>query len=306
MIRRITFKKICLTSLLLLVAFLLYNYPEGLDKHIDSEFNNKCNNIYLIDDNNLVAMTSIYTVNDELDKQIKDTIDNLTIGLKKDLPNNLKPVIPLNTKLLSFGVQDKLLKINFSKEFNSINEEQEEQMIEALTYSLTELNGIDKIMIFVENKQLTSLPNSKKILPLYLDRSFGINKIYNITKIKNAKMITTYYIDVDNHYYIPISKLINDDNDKVDIIIKQLKTTTFNNSNLSSKINNQLELMNYEILNDAISMNFNSLLLDSIYEGKLIEEVKYAISYSIHDTLGIKNFTFKVNDMDIDYFRLAN
>ena len=306
MIRRITFKKICLTSLLLLVAFLLYNYPEGLDKHIDSEFNNKCNNIYLIDDNNLVAMTSIYTINDELDKQIKDTIDNLTIGLKKDLPNNLKPVIPLNTKLLSFGVQDKLLKINFSKEFNSINEEQEEQMIEALTYSLTELNGIDKIMIFVENKQLTSLPNSKKILPLYLDRSFGINKIYNITKIKNAKMITTYYIDVDNHYYIPISKLINDDNDKVDIIIKQLKTTTFNNSNLSSKINNQLELMNYEILNDAISMNFNSLLLDSIYEGKLIEEVKYAISYSIHDTLGIKNFTFKVNDMDIDYFRLAN
>ena len=64
--------------------------------------------------------------------------------------------------------------------------------------------------------------------------------------------------------------------------------------------------MNYEILNDSISMNFNSLLLDSIYEGKLQEEVKYAISYSIHDTLGIKEFTFRVNDSDVDYFRLAN
>jgi len=306
MLKKMTFKKICLTSLLLLIATILYSYPEELNNHIETYQNKQCQNIYLIDENKYVAMSSIPTDSTTTNEQIEEIIKALTIDSNTKLPQNLNPILPKNTKLLDYDLQDDLLKLNFNKEILQINKEDEEIMIESLTYSLTEIKGINKIKIFIEDKELTELPQTHIKLNNYLDRSYGINKTYNITKINNTKMTTTYYLSNKNDYYIPISKITNDSSNKIDIIIKELKTTPFNNSNLSSKLNNQIELMNYEILNDTINMNFNSILLDNIYEGKLEEEVKYAISYSIHDTLGINEFVFQVNSNDIEHFRLAN
>ena len=59
-------------------------------------------------------------------------------------------------------------------------------MIEAIVYSLTSLDNIKYVSIYVEGSILNKLPNSNKKLPTILDRSIGINKEYNINieKIK--------------------------------------------------------------------------------------------------------------------------
>ena len=308
MLKKFTFKKIAVSTLLLLLALILYNYPEEINEDVEIK-NDKKINIYLIDENDFIGMTEISSASNSNNEKIEEILNSLIINspLSNNLPKGFKAIIPENTKILNYELKDGLLKINFSKEFLNIDEENEEKMIEAIIYSLTTIKDINKIMIFVDNSHLDELPNSHKKLDLYLDRSYGINKIYDITTFNNTKVVTVYHLNKNNdYYYIPITYVVNSEEDKVEIIINNLKSNKLNSSNLLSHLNYQVELMNFEKNENEILLNFNDVLFESIYNGKLKEEVKYAIAYSIYDTIGISNITFEINSTIIDEFRLEN
>lgn len=304
MIKMFSIRKFWVATLLLLVALILYSFPEELEQNIEDVKNDNIS-IYLIDNNNYVAMTSIASRSDSFDEKLRAIIEGLTIG-KVKLPNGFSPVIPKGTKLINYSLSDSLLKINFSKEILNVEENNEDQMIQCLTYSLTSLDGVERIMLFVENELLRELPNSHKKLGLYLDRSYGINKVVDINKISDTQMVTVYYLGgVSTNYYIPISYITNSDEEKIEIIIESLRINKINSSNLSSHLDYQVELMNYERVDDEFFLNFNDALLSSVYGGKLKEEVKYALTYSISDTYDVQNVIFQVNSNKIDELRLA-
>ena len=117
-------------------------------------------------------------LNSNLD-ELKTIIDGLTIG-SSNIPKGFSPVIPKDTRLLDYDLIGGLLKINFSKELLNVTGDNEERMIQSIIYSLTSLEDVEKIMIFVEGNKLDKLPNSLKKLDLYLDRSYGINKVIDI------------------------------------------------------------------------------------------------------------------------------
>lgn len=302
MIKLFTFRKIAVSTLLLLVAFLLYNYPEELNEDVTIKDSTMIN-IYLVDFNGYVAMTKVAS-SLNFEDALYTIIDSLTIG-NDNLPDGFSGVLPENTKLLSYSLDGDLLKVNFSKELLNVSIDTEEDMIESLVYSLTLLENVDKVMIFVEGDKLNELPNSHRKLDLYLDRNYGINKIVDISSLSSTKMVTVYYLDNSDSYYIPVSYVVNDTQDKIQIIVNSLKTNKFNSSNLSSHLDYQVELMNYEATEEEFLLNFNDSLLDSIYDGELKEEVKYALSYSIYDTFGIESVVFEVNSNKIDEFVLA-
>lgn len=302
MIKRFSYRKILIASLLLLVALILYSYPEELET-IQEENKYDSINIYLIDSNNYVAMTSVISNGNNFDEKLKTIIDGLTIG-SSNVPKGFSPIIPKDTKLLDYSLSDGLLKVNFSTELLNVSIDNEERMIESIVYSLTSLPNVDKIMIFVDGAKLNQLPNSSKRLDLYLDRSYGINKVIDIDKLSGTQMVTVYYLGSYDSY-VPISYITNDDNDKIEIIVNSLRTNRMNSSNLSSHLDYQVELMNYERIDDEFFLNFSDSLLNSVYDGKLKEEVKYALSYSILDTYNVENVVFQVNSNKIDELRLA-
>lgn len=308
MLKKYTFRKIALATLLLLLAFLLYNFPDELKEDVSIK-RDKSINIYLIDEDDFIAMSEISSNANSIDEQIETILYSLIIdsNYSSNLPNGFKAIIPKDTKILDYSLDNGLFKVNFSKEFLNITEDKEEKMIEAIIFSLTTIKDIKKIMIFVDGVKLNELPNSHKKLDLYLDRSYGINKVYDISTFYDTKMVTIYYLNKkDNYYYVPISYVINSDDTKVEIIINNLKSNRLNSSTLLSHLDYQVELMNYEENENSLVLNFNDILLNSIYNGKLKEEVKYAISYSIYDTLGISDVVFQVNGNVIDEFRLEN
>lgn len=300
MLKKLTFKRISLTVLLLLLSIILYHYPEEINKNVNEVISPKIP-IYLIDEHNFVSMSTINDTSKDTIERIKLIIESLTIDSNKNIDNNFKPIIPANTKLNNLDLKDGLLKLDFSKEFLNISENNEEKMLEAIIYSLTEIKEINKIMVFVNGNRLIELPHSKKRLDLYLDRSYGINKIININDIKNTQMTTIYFLAKnEDYYYVPVSFVNNNDENKINIIIKNLKSNTLNNSNLLSQLNYQVELMNYELDKDTVTLNFNNLLLESLSDGKIKEEVKYAIAYSIRDSLNIENINFMIDSETID------
>lgn len=173
-------------------------------------------------------------------------------------------------------------------------------MIESLIYSLTELEEVDNILIFVEGKGFTELPFSKEKLPSLLNKDFGVNKIYDIDSIKNTSKTTIYYgsKEEDYFYYVPVTYVSNNPNEKVDIIIEKLKSSPIYESKLISFLHANAELTNYEILEEEIKLSFNNYIFEDIHNETILEEVKYMIYLSLRDTYHIKQVEFIVNNED--------
>ena len=87
----------------------------------------------------------------------------------------------------------------------------------------------------------------------------------------------------------------NNSDDKVEVIIEELKSSPIHQSNLMSFLASNATLLDYEIKENTIKLEFSSYILDNFFSEKLIEEVKYAIKASLGDTLGVKEVNFFVN-----------
>ena len=308
MLRKLALKKIIIISLSFIVLLLIYFFPTTENYNINTTLtysNPKTIPIYLVDQNNLVSRFEVIKNNENNDDLIEEVINNLTIDSQttNHIPNNFKKVIPKNTKIINQSLTDGLLKINFTKEVLNVTKENEEKMIEAIIYSLTEIKDVKKIMIFVEGENLTTLPNSQKNLPNTLDRTYGINKIYELESMKDITRVTTYYISkMENFsYYTPVTTITNKQNEKVEIIIEKLKTAPTYQTNLVSYLTSSTELLNYEILENSVNLSFNNHILN-LNDNEISEEVKYTIALSIRDTYNINETIFYVDNMLIDAF----
>lgn len=297
MLKKNALRRICISTFSLFIVLLLCIFPNNETSYPEEiiSINELTMPLYIKDQNGYVARTNIIK---KKDNDIEYIINLLTKGslYENYLPVNFEPLIPENTKLLNYSLNDKVLKLNFSKEFLLVNENDEEKMIESLIYSLCELESIDKILIYVENKKLNELPNSKVKLPVSLDKSYGINKVYDIKSFKNVTKTTIYYASKteDLTYYIPITKITNNDANAVEIIVKELKTSPIYESNLISFLNASYELKNYEIMENSVNMSFDNKMLLNLNDENITEKVKYTLSLSIRDTLG-KDVSIKIN-----------
>ena len=297
MLKKNALRRICISTFSLFIVLLLCIFPNNETSYPEEiiSINELTMPLYIKDQNGYVARTNIIK---KKDNDIEYIINLLTKGslYENYLPVNFEPLIPENTKLLNYSLNDKVLKLNFSKEFLLVNENDEEKMIESLIYSLCELESIDKILIYVENKKLNELPNSKIKLPVSLDKSYGINKVYDIKSFKNVTKTTIYYASKtdDLTYYIPITKITNNDANAVEIIVKELKTSPIYESNLISFLNASYELKNYEIMENSVNMSFDNKILLNLNDENITEKVKYTLSLSIRDTLG-KDVSIKIN-----------
>ena len=295
-------KRIIISIITIFILLIIYIIPVNKDYEETITVNSNSNIVYLLNNDILVRTNVISNTNNNIDK-IKEIINSLTINSKTSnyLSNRLKPIIPENTKIIDLSLDNKLLKINFTKELMNISKENEEKLIEGLIYSLTEIDDIDNIMIFIEGNMLTKLPNSNKNLPTLLNRDYGINKTYELTSINNTEKLTIYYYtNIDNTYNaVPVTIFTNNSSDKIEVIIKNLKSSNIYQTDLVSFLNTNIKLLDYEIEEDKIKLNFNQYLLDTFYDDSLIEEVKYAISNSIKDTLNIKQVEIYINNAKI-------
>ena len=306
MLKNLAIRKIIIISLSFVVLLLIYLFPETEHYNVNTTLtmiDPATQALYLVDHNNLVSRFEIISVSDNATDKVKEVIENLKIDSKNSnyIPNNFKKIIPGETKIISQSINDGLLKINFTKDILTVNEELEEKLIKFLIYSLTEIEGINKIMIFIEGENLLELPHSKKKLPSILDRNYGINKVYDIESFKNVSKITTYYVTkMENFsYYTPVTTISNETDEKIEIIIEKLKTAPTWDINLVSYLATSAQLESYEILENSVNLSFNNDILN-LNNNEILEEVKYTIALSIRDTYNIPETIFYVDNLLMD------
>lgn len=303
MLKRASLRRIMVATLALFILLIIYFFPTTTPIEESLSYIEKEEiPIFLVDSLEYIARTSIVKNSESTEELILEVIASLTIGSEKSnyIRDGFKGIIPENTKVLDTSLEDNILTINFSKEFLNVSLESEEKMLEALVYSLLEIPDVKKISILVEGEKLKNLPNSKKKIPEFLDRSFGINKIYNLDSIKDTSKTTIYYLSKynDYYYYVPVTKITNDTTEKAEIIIKELKSTPIYHTNLISYLAASTNITNYEILENSISLSFDNHLLANLNDEDMLEEVKYSIALSMRDSYGVDEVLFNFPDSE--------
>ncbi len=290
MLRRKAINRIFFSTIIFFIVFTLYSM-KFVDKVVTSDNSkDKVNEeiIYTLNSDNYISKTSVYVskvlsledrVREKLEIMVKDNDKNVL------LPSYFKPILPQNTRVLDVVVEDCLIKVYFSKELNNINKEQSEKMIEAIVYTVTDENILG-IEIYVNGQMLKYVPNTKKVLPTILTKDIGINKSYDINASNDiSKVVMMYYTnDNDNYYEVPVTKYVNDDREKLEIIFDEFGKMSDDKSLISMM--EGINVLNYSILDDIIVIDVNKVLN---------KEEQNLVFKSIFSNYGAKSIDLLVN-----------
>lgn len=307
MIKRISLKKISICLIAIAAIFLFYLFPTNDKLKINEELEyieeGNVSTIFLMDSNNYLAKTSISLDDSDITSKAKKLLTALIQGEKytEKIPNGFKSIIPNGTKILNIEYKDEVIKVDFSSELMDTNVDNEEKIIEAIVYTLTSIDNVKYVIIYMNGKILTKLPQSNITLPSALDRSFGINKEYNINSDKNITKTTVYYINKynDKEYYVPVTKVSNDSREKVQIIIEELSNTSTYNANLMSYLNSNTKVVSLNEDENQLVIDFNDYIYNDIDSNEILDEVIYTICLSIQDNYNVDTVVFTVDNKEI-------
>ena len=307
MLKKISIRKIVLSSLALFAMFLIYIIPSNenvLDIKEELEYVNtniESTPIFLMDQNSYVALTSVAVNDTNIENKARQLIKVLTIGgMDSKIPSGFSAIIPPNTEVLGLSYENGVIKVDFSKDLLNISLELEEKMVEAIVYTLTSIDKVDRVIIYVEGDILTKLPKTKINLPSTLDKTFGINKEFDLTSTKDITDVTIYYINQisDNYYYVPVTKYVNDDREKASIIIDELSNNFDFNKNLMSFLNEGTILVSSVVKDGKMELNFNDNILN-VGGTDISKEVLDTICLSVAANYEIDEVIFNVSDKEV-------
>ena len=296
-------KKMFITSSIVVIILLIYLMPGviELNNNVKTSINYvdlTSNVIYLLDDNGLLVESSVSVIDDgDLRNKVKTLIQNLSDASNEIIPNGLNSVMPRDVKLIDVKIDEHLVDLNFSKEILKLDDKKLTRLIEAISFTILNIDGINGIGIYVDGTNISELVDFD--VPNIITKDFGINKKYDINKTDGIIKYVVYYsenID-DNTYYVPITKYVNSNDDKINIIIEDLSSSYIYQPNLISIVSEKLDLINYDIDSDEMTLNFNnSIFLNS--DG-IKEAVVYPVINTIFSNYDVEKVILQVNGKEI-------
>lgn len=257
--------------------------------------------VYLLSKNDYLVRKNIYLDSDDNVLNIKKALSYLIESDNNKYSSELMGVIPKGTKINEVICGDDLVTVDFSKEILNVSVNHEKHMISSIVYTIIDLVDVKGVSILVDGEVLRSYPNTGEVFGSVLNKSIGINNRYDITSRKDINRVILYYVDLidEDIYYVPVTKYINDDREKVKIIIEELKSSYLSEVNLMSFLNSNVNLIDYNVENEIFFLNFDDYLFDN--NDKILEEVMYTISYSIFDNYDVNMVMFLVNGEEVNH-----
>ena len=177
-------------------ALVFSNNDKGLEQSfvVDIDKEQTYRKVYMLDsDNYLVPLTFGF----ESKELLADDIRYVISMLRDESPLTSKgyaTVLNDNVSIQGIELENNILNVDFSKEFNEHDASKEEKIIESLTWTLMQYDEVNGVTISVDGIKLETLPQSKIVLPDILDKTIGINKYYDTTgNIYNKTSVTVFY-----------------------------------------------------------------------------------------------------------------
>lgn len=197
----------------------------------------------------------------ELETDIRNKIDLMQSSQLQAY--GLYPVIDSQLEVQSVELQDHMLTVSFNDCLYSNQDAL--NIIEALTYVLTDYDDVNQLKIQIDGKDVTYLPNST--VPLnHLTHDLGLNNFEEASTFLHQSVPVMVYQEktiADYLYYVPTTLRISES----DSLEEQVRT-------ILSHINSKIHLLNASLDKQVLTLELDSnLLLDNERIDKTLEEL---------------------------------
>lgn len=146
---------------------------------------------------------------------------------QSELPSGFTGVLPAGTKVNAVTLnQDKQTAVvEFSKEFNKYDAKDERKILEAVTWTLTEQDGVNAVEVWVDGQRLNEMPVGHTPIPSPLNRAVGINLELSGGSVSQTTPVTVYFTatsDDGDPYYVPVTRFVPSGQDPLKAALGQL------------------------------------------------------------------------------------
>lgn len=177
------------------------------------------------------------------------------------LPIGTTSLISPMTRLIDYSIEEEVLTLNLSKEFLTYDPQAEQQVLESLVWSFTEIPGIERVKFEIENEPVSNL-NGALAVGRGLTRDMGVNLELDTASLDNTQLVTVYFMtdDSQNAMLVPVTRLIPNSVDPIDYAVNALIQGATSKDYISV-FDHQTTLLSSPTIQDGlISLNFSSEL----------------------------------------------
>ncbi|KMJ56959.1 sporulation protein [Bacillus sp. LL01] len=256
--------------------------------------------IYLIDSNGYVVSQTL-----ELPKTnevAKQALEYLVVGGPVDamLPNGFRAVIPAGTEVDVNLKKDGTIVADFSNEFMNYDAADEEKILQAITWTLTQFENVDKVQIMVNGHVQTVMPVNQTPIGEGVSRANGIN--YDTAEsvdLMTSRAVTLYFMAESNDgdpYYVPVTtRLSLEGKDKYSAIVEALIKGPSHNSGLTNDLTNEIALLDEPVMEDGnLVLNFNEAILG--LEGRIVSKsIVDSLVLTLTEQTGVESIAITVD-----------
>ncbi|WP_026676494.1 GerMN domain-containing protein [Fictibacillus gelatini] len=282
------------------------SYENSLDNKKGSKTAVKSNmvkrQLFLMDKNGLVVPQML-----ELPKSKSPAEKQVLEYLVKDgpvsnmLPNGFQAVLPADTEVLGVNVKGGTATANFSKEFKDYEAKNEQKILQAITFTLTQFHSIKNVKIQIEGKDLKSMPVNNTPIGNGVSRADGINiEAGDVVDLTNSESVTLYFINEDNNqkYYVPVTRRVakTSDEDLVTETVNELIKGPSFTSNLQSDFREDVKLLTKPtVKNGVVTLNFNEAVLQNKRDHTIADDALNSIVLSLTELQDIQKVAIQVD-----------
>jgi len=219
------------------------------------------------------------------------------------LPNGFEAVLPAGTEVLGVNLDENgTLVVDLSEEFTEYDGAKERQIIEAMTYTLTQFESVDRIRLWINGYEQTEMPVNGMPIGNGYSRVNGIN-IMDVegVDLMESEAVTLYYPTQlgSQFYHVPVTQHIEQGENLNHGIVEALLKGPSYESGLLHVFNPNIELLDVGELNEGVlSLEFTEEILADVNEAYIADEVIETIVLTLTDRPDISGVNFSVENVE--------
>lgn len=257
--------------------------------------------LYLIDENGYVVPQTLALPLPETLEVAKQALQYLVEGgpVSHLIPDGFRAVLPEGTEI-DLDIQEGTAIVDFSNEFSTYNPKDEMRILQAVTWTLTEFENVERVHFRINGHQLDAMPANGTPIGDGATRNDGINiDTAGVMDITNTRPVTVYFIyqEGDNKYYVPVTKRVSNevDND-IEAVVQALVQGPSIRSELLPGLNHSVALLEPPTIEDTqVTLNFNEAISESFTTMMITEDTLNSLVLSVTEQPGIESVSILVN-----------
>lgn len=250
------------------------------------------------DKDNAAAEASAAVSNEILIKELETLVKDGPY--QSELPTGFTGVLPAGTKVNAVTVnQDqKTAVVEFSKEFSGYDAQDERKILEAVTWTMTEQNGINNVEVWVDGQRLNQMPVAQTPVPAPLNRSVGINLELSGGSVSHTTPVTVYFTATSEDgdpYYVPVTRFVPSEQDPLKAALGQLIQGPMQGDGLEQVLTETASVKSVEAASDGV---IHVALNDDMFESgeKLPSQMLEAVVLTLTENAKGSKVSITFND----------